>query len=172
MEYRENSLTYKEYIELRSSVGWNNFAKDQVIKAVNNGLYSVTVIENDAIIGMGRLIGDGIYYLIVDVVVKPEFQKRGIGSKIIDLLLAYVDDKTSDGGRASVQLIAEKEKENFYIKKAFKCIPHNGWDRDQTPVSQRSVIFNLYFFYNLISTQHLTVLTRGVILQLEQMQGT
>jgi hypothetical protein len=23
MEYRENSLTYKEYIELRSSVGWN-----------------------------------------------------------------------------------------------------------------------------------------------------
>lgn len=124
MEYRENSLTYKEYIELRSSVGWNNFAKDQVIKAVNNGLYSVTVIENDAIIGMGRLIGDGIYYLIVDVVVKPEFQKRGIGSKIIDLLLAYVDDRTPDGCRASVQLIAEKEKENFYIKKGFKCIPH------------------------------------------------
>ena len=103
MEYRENSLTYKEYIELRSSVGWNNFAKDQIINAVNNGLYSVTVIENDAIIGMGRLIGDGIYYLIVDVVVKPEFQKRGIGSKIIDLLLAYVDDRTPDGGRASVQ---------------------------------------------------------------------
>mgnify|MGYP007002611555 CR=1 FL=1 len=64
MEYRENSLTYKEYIELRSSVGWNNFAKDQVIKAVNNGLYSVTVIENDAIIGMGRLIGDELRLII------------------------------------------------------------------------------------------------------------
>ena len=35
-----------------------------------------------------------------------------------------MDDRTPDGGRASVQLIAEKEKENFYIKKGFKCIPH------------------------------------------------
>ena len=91
MEYRENSLTYKEYIELRSSVGWNNFAKDQVIKAVNNGLYSVTVIENDAIIGMGRLIGDGIYYLIVDVVVMPEFQGKGIGSGMLDRILKYIE---------------------------------------------------------------------------------
>lgn len=28
-----------------------------------------------------------------------------------------MDDRTPDGGRASVQLIAEKEKENFYIKR-------------------------------------------------------
>ena len=124
MEYRENSLTYKEYIELRSSVGWNNFAKDQVIKAVNNGLYSVTVIENDAIIGMGRLIGDGIYYLIVDVVVMPEFQGKGIGSGMLDRILKYIEIRTPVGGRASVQLIAEKGKEEFYIKKGFKRIPH------------------------------------------------
>lgn len=88
------------------------------------GVYDITVVENDETIAMGRLIGDGLYYLIVDIVVKPEFQGKGIGSKIIDMLLAYVDDSTPVGGRSSVQLISERGKEAFYLKKGFKCIPH------------------------------------------------
>lgn len=124
MEYCENSLTYEDYISLRSSVGWNNFAEEQASKAIGNSLYSVVVLENNDSIAMGRLIGDGMYYLIADVVVKPEFQGIGIGSKIVDMLLAYVDKETPIGGRSSVQLIAEQGKENFYIKKGFKLIPH------------------------------------------------
>ena len=73
---------------------------------------------------MGRLIGDGIYYLIVDVVVRPEYQGQGIGSKIIDMLLEYVEENTPSGGRSSVQLVAEKGKEAFYLNKGFKLIPH------------------------------------------------
>ncbi len=99
MEYRENDLTYQEYISLRSSVGWNNFAKEQVSKSINNSMYSVTVVENGETIAMGRLLGDGIYFMIVDIVVNPEFQGKGIGSKIVDMLLIYVDDMTPIGGR-------------------------------------------------------------------------
>lgn len=124
MKYAENSLTYQDYISLRSSVGWNNFAKEQVSKSIENSLYSVTAVNNGETVAMGRLIGDGLYYLIVDVVVRPEFQGMGIGSKIIDMLLAYVDKTTPVGGRSSVQLIAELGKEDFYIKKGFKMIPH------------------------------------------------
>jgi len=124
MEYRENDLTYQEYISLRSSVGWNNFAKEQVSKSINNSIYSVTVVENGETIAMGRLLGDGIYFMIVDIVVNPEFQGRGIGSKIVDMLLKYVDDMTPTGGRSSIQLIAEPGKEEFYIKRGFKLIPH------------------------------------------------
>ena len=124
MEYRENNLSYQDYISLRSSVGWNNFAKEQGSKAIENSLYCVTAVQNGETVAMGRLVGDGLYYLMVDVVVKPEFQGRGIGSKIIDMLLAYVDKATPVGGRSSVQLIAERGKEEFYIKKGFKMIPH------------------------------------------------
>lgn len=73
---------------------------------------------------MGRLIGDGMYYLIADIIVKPEYQKQGIGSRIIDMILKYIEDRTPTGGRSSVQLIAEKGKETFYKKKGFKLIPH------------------------------------------------
>lgn len=124
MDYRENSLTYQEYISLRNSVGWNNFAEEQVSRAIGNSLYVISVVDNNRTIAMGRLIGDGIYYLIVDLVVNPEFQGKGIGSKIIDMLLKYVDNRTPIGGRSSVQLIAEQGKEAFYIKKGFKLIPH------------------------------------------------
>ena len=124
MEYRENSLTYQEYVSLRSSVGWNNFDEGQVSNSISKSIYNITVVDDNRTIAMGRLIGDGIYYLIVDIVVNPEFQGNGIGSKIIDMLLAYVDDRTPIGGRSSVQLIAEQGKEEFYIKKGFKLIPH------------------------------------------------
>ena len=41
-----------------------------------------------------------------------------------DILLEYVDNRTLIGGRSSVQLIAELGKEEFYLKKGFKLIPH------------------------------------------------
>lgn len=124
MKYHENKLTYEEYISLRSSVGWNNFFEEQTKKSIGNSLYMITVEDNGLTIGMGRLIGDGMYYLIVDVVVRPEYQNKGIGSQIIDLLLSYVEKETPTDGRSSVQLIAEKGKEGFYLKKGFKLIPH------------------------------------------------
>lgn len=124
MKYCENFLNYEKYSALRASVGWYNFSKEQAISALNHSIYDVTVIENNETIGMGRLIGDGLYYMIVDVVVHPQFQGIEIGSQIMNMLLKYVDNNMPLGGRTSVQLISEKGKEEFYIKKGFKMIPH------------------------------------------------
>lgn len=65
-----------------------------------------------------------MYYLIVDVIVTPSYQAQGIGSQIIDMLVGYVEKETPIDGRSSIQLIAEKGMEEFYIKKGFKLIPH------------------------------------------------
>ena len=73
---------------------------------------------------MGRLIGDGMYYTIVDIVVQPDYQRRGIGNNIINRILGFVDRETPTGGRSSIQLIAEKGKETFYENLGFKIIPH------------------------------------------------
>lgn len=124
MEYKENILSYKDYYRLRESVGWDNFSKEQAENALNNSLYTIAVVENNEVIAMGRLIGDGQYYLIVDVIVHPDFQKQKIGTSILDMLLKYVENHTPAGGRSSVQLIAEKGKEPFYEALGFKRIPH------------------------------------------------
>lgn len=124
LKWKENELTIKEYFRLRESVGWLNFQEEQTKRALERSLYSVTVYEDGKVCGMGRLAGDGLYYLIVDIVVAPEMQGRGIGTEIVKRLLAFVDQSTPEGGRASVQLIAEKGKEHFYQSLGFKKLPH------------------------------------------------
>lgn len=87
-------------------------------------MYSVAAIDNNTMIGMGRLIGDGMYYMIVDIIVQPDYQGKGIGSNIVNRLTEYVHKETSAGGRSSIQLIAEKGKESFYERFGFKLIPN------------------------------------------------
>ncbi len=124
MEYKENVLCYEDYCELRESVGWLLFSKEQTQKALGNSLYTVIAVEDRQTVGMGRLLGDGMYYTIVDIVVQPGYQRRGIGNNIINRILGFVDRETPTGGRSSIQLIAEKGKETFYENLGFKIIPH------------------------------------------------
>ncbi len=124
MDYNENTLCYEDYCRLRESVAWLNFSEEQARKSLANTLYTVTAAWDGQVIGMGRLIGDGMYYVIVDLVVQPAYQKKGIGGKIVDKIVEYVKTETPAGGRSSIQLIAEKGKEAFYLKRGFKIIPH------------------------------------------------
>lgn len=124
MKYRENELSYKDYYRLRESVGWQNLSKQQSETALKNNMYTVTAVEENETVGMGRLIGDGQYFLVVDVVVHPDFQHQKIGTSILTMLLNYVENHTPTGGRSSIQLIAEKGKEPFYECLGFKKIPH------------------------------------------------
>lgn len=125
MEYQENVLCYEDYCRLRESVGWTNFSKEQTQAALSNSLYTVAVFENSQAVGMGRLIGDGMYLIIADIVVNPVYQGKGIGSKIVSMLIEYTTKELPDGGRTSIQLISEKGKEPFYEKLGFKRIPND-----------------------------------------------
>lgn len=124
MEYRENSLTYEDYIALRTSVDWNIFDEDQTRTCVSNSTYTITAVDKGKVIGMARMIGDGMYFFIADVVVRPDYQRKGIGSHIMDRMIEYVEKQTPEGGRSSVTLLSINGKEEFYIKKGFKLLPH------------------------------------------------
>ena len=121
---KENQFNYETYYTLRESVGWNNWSKEQAEKALENSYYSIVIFYNDNAIGMGRVVGDGIYFTIVDIVVRPEYQCRKIGTTIMNSILEYIEKNMCEGSRVSVQLLAEVGKEQFYIKQGFKLVPH------------------------------------------------
>lgn len=121
---QENVLTYDIYFELRKSVDWNNWSKTQSDSAIKNSYHTIVAYDDDEPIGMGRVVGDGMYFTIVDVVVRPEYQGKGVGSVIIKSILDYIESNMHEGSRVSVQLISEVGKEDFYIKQGFKLIPH------------------------------------------------
>lgn len=124
MHYLENALAYEDYCALRKSVGWCGFPREQTVAALSRTLWSVVAVDAGQPVAMGRLVGDGLYDTIVDVVVRPEYQGRGIGREILRRILQRVAEHTPEGGRTSVQLIAEPGKESFYESLGFRRIPH------------------------------------------------
>ena len=118
---KENQLNYETYYTLRKSVGWNNWSKEQAEKALENSYYSIVIFYNDNAIGMGRVVGDGIYFIIVDVVVRPEYQGKGIGKMLINELRRFINDNGVKGTDIFVELCAVPDKIPFYEKFGFEA---------------------------------------------------
>ena len=111
------------YHDLRASVDWAVFCKEQSAKALKNSCYCVVAKDGDNAVAMGRVVGDGMYYTIVDVIVRPQYQGQKIGSSIVNRLVDQINAGIPDGGRTCIQLIAAPGKEGFYIKQGFSVLP-------------------------------------------------
>ena len=119
----ENFILPKEYNELRNSVGWDSKDENVIIEAINNSAIVKIITVDDKPVGMARSIGDGLYYLIVDVVVNKEYQGKGLGKLLIDEIVKEVYNKTKEGQKASINLVSMQGKETFYEKCGFRKIP-------------------------------------------------
>lgn len=125
LQYCDNVLDGNTLNLLRKSVDWRTFSEEQAEAAVKHSIDTVEVLDGDVPVGMGRIIGDcAAYFLLVDIVVRPEYQAHGVGREIIGRLLAYVSRIMQEGNlsRVSVNLVAAHGKEGFYEKLGFHDI--------------------------------------------------
>lgn len=61
-------------------------------KGLPNSLFSVIAVAEGKTIAMGRVVGDrGLNFEIVDIAVLPEFQGRGIGRKLMEHIMIYLE---------------------------------------------------------------------------------
>ena len=80
-----NELCAEEFILLWETVWGQGPSLEQTELAMKNTLFRVSVYDKDKIVAMARMIGDmGLDYYIKDVVVRPEYQNKGIGKMLID----------------------------------------------------------------------------------------
>ena len=117
-------LTYEDYSQLRASAGWKNFSREQTERALTRSAFGLSVKDGEQTVAMGRAIGDGLYYSLVDIVVRPDYQGQGVGTRVIHWLLDRIEQEMPENSRVSVQLLAEKGKEGFYEKLGFRRLPH------------------------------------------------
>jgi len=60
--------------------------------ALDRSDYAVCVEIDGHSVGIGRVIGDGgLHYYLTDIVVMPQHQRRGIGSRIVGALTRFVE---------------------------------------------------------------------------------
>ena len=117
---KENNKNVEEFNKLYDSVGWGAYSKEISSKALDNTFYSISIYDDDKIIGYGRLIGDTICFIYLhDIMVLPEYQSRGIGTMIMNKLLDRIKEIKRENPNLRVYLGASKSKENFYKKFGF-----------------------------------------------------
>ncbi len=117
----ENKITANDFNYLTEKVGWGIRDINIVEEALKNTLYSVTIYDDNKIIGYGRLIGDKTIFLYIqDVMVIPEYQNKKIGTKIMNLLIDKVNEYKKINPNIRTYLGASKGKEKFYEKFGFK----------------------------------------------------
>ena len=86
---------------------------------LQHGLFTVSLINGEQVIGMGRVIGDGgCFCQVVDICVLPEFQGRGLGSRIMAEILRYIRNELPE--TCYVSLIADGDARHLYKKFGFK----------------------------------------------------
>lgn len=119
---KRNELTAEEYIELWNSVWDGAPSLEQTRLALEHTLFRVSIFDGEKPIAMARMIGDmGICYYIKDVVVRPEYQKKGIGRMLINELLRFVNENGIEGSSIFVELCAMPDKMSFYEKLGFSA---------------------------------------------------
>lgn len=107
-----------DFALIRVAVGWTNPDLPILERSIISSLFWVSLYLDKQLVGCGRVIGDNaMYFYVQDVIVHPEYQKLGLGSKIMQSINQYLAANCPAG--STVGLLSAQGKEKFYEKFGF-----------------------------------------------------
>lgn len=120
-------ISPEEYMGLRKKVGWVEFPIEEAANCVENA-YMVICVRNEEekAIGLVRLLWDrGYVAFLSDVIVDPDYQGRGIGRTLVEMVISRIKDDMKPGYKVKLTLNSAKGKEPFYEKFGFRVRPND-----------------------------------------------
>ena len=116
-------ITYKEFDtslledvkEIYRSVYWQTYLQDdeKLKRAFENSLHLLGAFDGEVLVGFARCVGDGEHIVLVqDLVVRPEYQKRKIGTTLFQMGW----DKYKDVRMFQVVTDLEDEVDNHFYQ--------------------------------------------------------
>ncbi|MDD3340844.1 MAG: GNAT family N-acetyltransferase [Bacilli bacterium] len=122
----QNDLQPNEFLELIEAVGWKSLSEKQIEKSLRHSMYVVKAVVNQKTVAMGRIIGDfSTSGVLTDIIVHPDYQGNGIGTKIVMNIKAYMNEYVKEGEHFLIELCPAYGKRNFYANCGFKYKPEN-----------------------------------------------
>ena len=85
----ESKIDKNDLLSLYGNANWTAYtdAPERLEKAVSRSLRVITARDGNKLIGLVRAVGDGLTIVYIqDILVHSEYKRRGIGSKLIELL--------------------------------------------------------------------------------------
>lgn len=126
IKFKEKLPDIKDYWDLFQTTGWNqeyNFSTQDLANAIKNSWFSTSIYDLEILIGFGRVIADGVHHaLIIDLIIHPDYQGKGLGSKLLERLVS----KCKEHKIRDIQLFSARDKFAFYEKIGFEKRPINA----------------------------------------------
>ncbi|MXO65769.1 GNAT family N-acetyltransferase [Altererythrobacter endophyticus] len=111
----------EDYLRLRRDSGLTPHSRAAAQIGLPNSFLSVSVLLDEDMVGMGRVIGDGgLFFQIVDIAVLPAHQGKGLGKAIMATLMDDLRSRITD--RAYVSLIADGQAHELYTQYGFEPV--------------------------------------------------
>lgn len=106
--------------ELCASVGWSRREPDLIVRALENSLAVVSIWDKEELVGFARATGDKVFNATIwDMVVRPDYQRLGVGRLVMCELLKELDEYSIP----LVTLYADPGTDGFYKRFGFLADP-------------------------------------------------
>ncbi|WP_342438106.1 GNAT family N-acetyltransferase [Paenibacillus sp. FSL L8-0436] len=117
VEIRHECPSAEQYLALRVEAGLSPMSIEGAKTGLPRSCYAVSLYEEDMLVGMGRVIGDGgCFFQVTDIAVKPSRQGRGFGKVIMGEIRAFLDTVPNP---SYVSLIADGNASKLYDQYGF-----------------------------------------------------
>ena len=118
---KQEFVKLEDILHLYQAVGWTNYTNQPQMleQALSHSLVIYLALDDDAVVGLIRLIGDGFSSVFVqDLIVLPSYQRQGIGSALMKEALEDYKEVYQ------VQLATEQTEKNvgFYRSMGFETL--------------------------------------------------
>ncbi|HDX9711278.1 TPA: GNAT family N-acetyltransferase [Bacillus cereus] len=123
----ENSIRYTSkhptdfngLLSLYESLGWNSLklTVNELERMCKQSWYAIYVFDDKRLVGMGRVISDGVITgIICGVSVLPKYQSSGIGKEIVKRLIQHCEQN-----KVIPQLMCVEKLQSYYESIGFEA---------------------------------------------------
>lgn len=120
-----------DFHHLRSVAAVLQITKTQIATSIEHTWYGCHILYTDpsaapntppTVVGMGRAMSGGWVFHVVDMVVLPEHQRRGLGDIVFKRIMKEIEDR-APAGPTLVTLMADPPAQKLYARNGFSDTP-------------------------------------------------
>lgn len=114
----EKNLDNTQVFNLYHKSGWTSYTDDmsKLMDGISNSLDVITAWQDNDLVGLIRVVGDGSTIMYVqDILVLPEYKRKGIGSTLFKIVI----DKYSSVRQKVLITEDSEETRRFYEANGF-----------------------------------------------------
>ncbi|MED2486992.1 GNAT family N-acetyltransferase [Bacillus thuringiensis] len=115
----EHPTDFNGLIFLYESLGWNSLklTVNELEQMCKQSWYAIYVFDDKRLVGMGRVISDGVITgIICGVGVLPKYQSSGIGKEIVKRLIQHCEQN-----KVIPQLMCVEKLQSYYESIGFEA---------------------------------------------------